>query len=55
MEEKLIIISIDDEIVDSFVRIPNDLGIHFYCIHNNIQYIETLEFDAFVFVEAKWR
>lgn len=55
MEEKLICIIIDDEIVDSFSKIPSDLGIHFYCIHNNIKHIDTIEMCGFVAVIAEWK
>jgi hypothetical protein len=55
MEEKQIQIIIDDEIVDSFPKVFSPLGIHFYCVYNNIKLIEYLEFDAFVAVFAEWR
>ena len=55
MDEKLIIVSIDNEVVDSFPKIFSPLGIHFYCVHNNINLIECLEFEAFVYVICEWR
>lgn len=55
MEEKLIVISIDDETVDSFIKVPYNLGIYFYCVHNNLQLIDVMEFEAFVFVDCIWR
>lgn len=55
MNEKFIEISINDEIVDSFIKEYSPLGIHFYCVHNNIEFVEALEFCGFVHVIAKWR
>ncbi len=55
MDEKLIVISIEDTIVDSFTKVFSPLGIHFYCIHNNLELVESLEFEGFVFVEAKFK
>lgn len=54
MGEKLIIISCEDTIIDSFCRVFSGLGIHFYCVHNNVKLISAMEFEAFVFVEIEF-
>lgn len=55
MEEKLIIISIDDEIVDSFVGTVGFANSSEYYINNKLEPISVMEFDAFVFVDCEWR
>lgn len=54
-EEKLVVFILEDEIIDSIVRIPSELGIHFYCEHNGLKLLETIDMCAFtaVFVEFK--
>jgi hypothetical protein len=54
MEEKLIIISIDDEIVDTADNF-NSVDLCHYLIRNSIQMLEFLVFDAFVYVICDWR
>jgi hypothetical protein len=55
MYEKQIQIIVDDEIVDSFSKIYCPLGIHFYCVHNNLEFLEALEFEAFVAVFCQFK
>lgn len=55
MEEKQIQIIIQDEIVDSFPKVYSPLGIHFYCVHNNLKLLEVLEFEAFVAVFCEFK
>jgi hypothetical protein len=57
MDEKLIVISIDGEIVDSFIGIPGMIPVIDYCAANNIemQMNGYKEFEGFVFVDCKWR
>lgn len=55
MDEKLIVISCQDEILDSYSKIFSELGLHFYCIHNSLNILDVLEFDAFVFVNVDFK
>jgi len=55
MEEKLIVISCQDETLDSFVKPMSELGLHFYSIHNNLNILGVLEFEAFVFVDVEFK
>lgn len=55
METKLIIISMEDDILDSFEKIYSPLGLHFYCEHNGLNVLDVLEFEAFVFVSVEFK
>lgn len=54
MDEKLIIISINDEIVDTIENL-NPVELCHYIIKNNLQMLELLVFDAFVYVICEWK
>jgi hypothetical protein len=53
VEEKLIIISIDNNELDSFNGTVDYLDE--YCRNNKINLDNILEFEAFVYVICKWR
>jgi hypothetical protein len=55
MDEKLIVISIEDEIVDSFIGTVGFANSSEYYLNNKIEPESVLEFEAFVFVDCKWR
>lgn len=55
-DEKLIIISYQDEILDSFVRDANlNIGFGTYIINNGLEIIDILEFEAFVQVNVEFK
>lgn len=55
MDEKLIVISIEDEIVDSFVGTVNFANSSEYYVNNKLIPESVMEFEGFVFVDCKWR
>lgn len=55
MDTKLIIIAIGEEILESFEKEFSNLGIHFYAIHNQLDILDILEFEAFVWVSVKFK
>lgn len=55
MDEKLIVISCQDEILDSFPKVFSELGLHFYCTHNGLNILSVMEFEAFVFVDVEFK
>ena len=54
MEEKLIVISIYDEIVDSFVGTMDFVNSSDYYINNSLEPVDVLEFEAFIYVSVKF-
>ena len=55
MNDKLIIIMMNEEILDSFIKEFSELGLHFYLVHNSLNLVEWLEFEAFVIVCVKFK
>lgn len=53
MNEKLIVISTDGEILDSFVGTVGYLSE--YSVNNKIELINIIEFEAFVFVDVEFK
>lgn len=56
MDEKLIIISIDDEIVDSFTKVFSSIAMVNYLVQNRLVLVgEPLEFCGFIQLNCTWR
>lgn len=53
--EKLIIISYQNEILDTMIKPYSQLGLHFYCVHNQLNIVDVLEFEAFVYVDVEFK
>lgn len=55
MEEKLIVISCQDIILDSFLGTLGFVNSSEYYINNGLNILDVLEFDAFVFVNVEFK
>jgi hypothetical protein len=55
MEEKLIIISYKDEILDSWEGIFPSVFSELYITDNELNILDSLEFEAFVFVNVEFK
>lgn len=55
MDEKLIVIDVEDEIISSFVKPFSELGLHLYLTHHNLNLVQVIEMTAFVFVSCEFK
>ena len=55
MEEKLIIISIEDIILDSFIGTVGFVNSSEYYLNNHLECLNIMEFEAFVFVNVEFK
>lgn len=54
MDEKLVVVSIDNEIVDVADNF-NPIDLCHYLIRNGLKKLDILEFEAFVYVICEWK